>query len=72
MFDDIADPYTRLIQLEYESLQHAHNISQCCEQLNQQSQVIEQMARQLKDYSLAIMDLYSRENELKKKLEKMK
>ena len=63
MFEDIDDPILRLEQIEYNLAIMAQSSQAQAKQLSEQARMLEQVTLHLKDLSVAIMDLYSRDND---------
>jgi hypothetical protein len=71
MFDDLDDPIRRLEHIEYSLAVLAQASQDQARQLSEQAQMLEQVTKHLKDLSIAIMDLYSRDNDTKRRLTKL-
>ena len=71
MLYDIPDPMERLELIEHNFLVLAKASEAQARQLKQQAEMLEQVTKHLKDLSIAIMDLYSRDSDNKQRLTKL-
>jgi len=71
MFDNLVDPYDRLAELERTSQLLAQASELQAQQLAEQARLLEHVSRHMRDLSVGIMDLYSRDNERRETLIKL-
>jgi uncharacterized coiled-coil protein SlyX len=68
MFDTSRDPFDRLNLIEYNLAIMAQASEEQAHQLAEQAKMLEQVTKHMRDLSVAIMDLYSRDNDAKQRL----